>query len=339
MSGVTPIMSRPIVTLTQHIHEQQRRFPVATGDLSWLLSGVALATRIIESYVRRAGIAEVLGEVGTDNVQGERVQKLDLLANETILRCLGYREIVGILVSEEDEEPTLVMQPSDGGKYIVLFDPLDGSSNIDVNVSIGTIFSILRCDENDQGPDSAVRNCLQPGVRQVAAGYVVYGSSTVMAYTTGEGVHMFTLEPSIGAFVLQSENVRMPESGKTYSVNEAYRDSFSRGVQDYLAWTKTKEAGGYGSRYIGSLVADFHRTLLKGGVFLYPATAKNPSGKLRLLYEANPIAFLAEQAGGVATDFSGRIMEKKPDSLHVRTPLLIGSKNEVERVMEFVGRE
>ncbi len=329
-------MTKPIVTIVQHIREKQRAFPTATGDLSWILSGIALATRIIQSYVRRAGIADVLGEVGTTNVQGELVQKLDIVANETILRCLGYRDIVGIMVSEEDDEPTIVKSPTGQGKYIVLFDPLDGSSNIDVNVSIGTIFSVLRCRDDLPESEGATPHCLQPGVKQVAAGYVVYGSSTVLAYTTGNGVHMFTLDPSFGAFVLHTENIRMPDQGKMYSVNEAYLDSFPSGVQDYLAWAKTPESGGYGLRYIGSLVSDFHRTLLKGGVFMYPPTAKNPDGKLRLLYEANPLSFIAEQAGGAATDFKQRVLERQPDSLHARTPLLMGSKSEVERVMGFM---
>ncbi len=332
----TEAMTRPIVTIVQHIREQQRAFPTATGDLSWILSGIALATRIIQSYVRCAGIVDVLGSLGKENVQGELVQKLDIVANETILRCLAYRDIVGIMVSEEDDEPTIVKSPAEPGKYTVLFDPLDGSSNIDVNVSIGTIFSVLRYRDDVPESEGALPHCLQPGVQQVAAGYVVYGSSTVLAYTTGNGVHMFTLDPSIGAYVLHTDGVRMPDTGKMYSVNEAYLDSFPQGVRDYLAWAKTEESGGYGLRYIGSLVSDFHRTLLKGGVFLYPPTAKNPGGKLRLLYEANPLGFIAEQAGGAAMDFKGRVLERQPDSLHARTPLLIGSKSEVDRVMEFM---
>ncbi|NOT00081.1 MAG: class 1 fructose-bisphosphatase [Phycisphaerales bacterium] len=329
-------LTRPIITMIQHVTEAQREFPGASGDLSWILSGIELATRIIQSYVRRAGIGNVLGTLDGTNVQGEVVQKLDVVANETIMRCLGYREIVGIMLSEEDDEPNVVKSPGAGGKYIVLFDPLDGSSNIDVNVSIGTIFSVLRCCEGVPEAKGPMPHILQCGTEQVAAGYVVYGSSTVMVYTTGDGVHLFTLDPSIGTFVLQQENVRMPEKGRTYSVNEAYFATFPVGVQKYLSWAKTKEAGGYGLRYIGSLVADFHRTLLKGGVFLYPPTAKNPEGKLRLLYEANPLAMIAEQAGGVATDFRGRILEKRPEALHERTPLLIGSAGEVARVMKFV---
>ena len=321
-----------ITTLAQHIIEQQRSHPTATGQFSWLLSGITLATKIIESFVRRAGLADVLGATGGQNVQGELVQKLDVIANETIKRCLGYRGNIGILVSEEDEQPKIVKDLRGDGRYIVLFDPLDGSSNIDVNVSIGTIFSVLHV-RDDVGPDEhAEMHTLQPGVNQLAAGYVVYGSSTVLAYTTGDGVHMFTLNPDIGAYVLHRERVIMPDSGKTYSINEAYRASFPQGVQDFLEFAKKED---YSLRYIGSLVADFHRTLLRGGVFLYPPTRTAPGGKLRLLYEANPMAFLAEQAGGAASDGCTRILEKQPRELHERTPLLIGSKKEVQRVLDF----
>ncbi|HEY3242112.1 MAG TPA: class 1 fructose-bisphosphatase [Phycisphaerae bacterium] len=328
-------VSRPIVTLAQHILEKQRAHPTATGEFSWLLSGITLSTKIIEANVRRAGLLNVLGSTGQENVQGEIVQKLDLIANQTILRCLGYRGNVGIMVSEEDNDPVVVQKAGPDAKYIVLFDPLDGSSNIDVNVSIGTIFSILQRRDDVLPTDGPLPHVLQQGMNQVCAGYVVYGSSTVMAYTTGNGVHMFTLDPSFGAFVLSQEHVTMPVSGKTYSINEAYRNTFPDGIQKYLDWAKTKEAGGYSSRYIGSLVADFHRTLIKGGVFLYPPTTKAPEGKLRLMYEANPIAFLAEQAGGVATDGKQRILEKRPKSLHERTPLIVGSKVEVDHVLKF----
>jgi fructose-1,6-bisphosphatase I len=324
---------RGIVTVQNHIIDQQRQHPTATGEFSWLLSGITLATKIIESKVRRAGIADVLGSAGEVNVQGEEVQKLDRLANETLLRTLGYRGNIGILASEEDDEPHIVQEGSQDGKYMVLFDPLDGSSNIDVNVSVGTIFSILRRKEDAWDSKDAVTHLLQPGVEQLAAGYVVYGSSTVLVYTTGNGLHMFTLDPNIGAFVLYNENVLMPAAGKMYSVNEAYRDSFPAGYQKYLDWTKKNK---YSLRYIGSLVADFHRTLLRGGVFLYPPTAKDPGGKLRLLYEANPMAFLAEQAGGKATDGKRRILEIEPTGLHQRTPLIIGSADEVDRVLEYV---
>jgi fructose-1,6-bisphosphatase I len=324
----------PIVTVQQHILERQRRHPHATGEFSWLLSGITLATKIIQAHVRRAGILDVLESTGQLNVQGEVVQKLDKIANETLLRCLGYRGNVGIMVSEEEDEPRIIHEAGEKGKYIVLFDPLDGSSNIDVNVSVGTIFSILQC-KSDIPRSAVMDHILQAGVQQVAAGYVVYGSSTVMAYTTGDGVHMFTLDPAIGAYVLTREDVRMPPAGKTYSVNEAYSADFPDWVGRYLAWAKNPESGGYSLRYIGSLVADFHRTLLRGGVFLYPPTRKSPQGKLRLLYEANPMAFLAEQAGGAASDGRMRILEKLPTSLHQRTALIVGSKQEAERVLSF----
>jgi len=325
--GITP--------MAQHIIEGQQAHPTATGEFSWLLSGITLATKIIESKVRRAGIVDVLGTTGKTNVQGEEVQKLDEVANEVITRCLGYRGNVGIVASEENDEPIVIKEAGPEAKYIVLFDPLDGSSNIDVNVSIGTIFSILQRRDDLEPADGPTPQVLQPGVHQVAAGYMVYGSSTVAAYTTGNGVHLFTLDPEIGAYVLTRENVRMPEDGKFYSVNEAYKATFPEGIQKYLDWAKSKEAGKYSLRYIGSLVADFHRTLLRGGVFLYPPTAKQPDGKLRLMYEANPLAFLAEQAGGAASDGRQRILEKQPKALHQRTPLIIGSKAEVDRVLKF----
>ncbi len=327
-----------VQTLQQHIIEKQRKIPNATGEFSWLLGGITLATKIIQANVQRAGLVDVLGDTGNQNVQGELVQKLDVIANSTIQRCLGYRGNVGIMVSEEDDEPRVVRPEDPSGKYIVLFDPLDGSSNIDVNVSIGTIFSILRKREDVPRTGGPLPHVLQPGVHQVAAGYVVYGSSTVMAYTTGEGVHMFTLDPSIGAYLLCHENVQLPSAGKMYSVNEANLCSFPNGIKAYLDWVKSAEAGPYTSRYIGSFVADFHRTLLRGGVFLYPPTAVQPEGKLRLLYEANPMAFIAEQAGGAASDGHQRILEKVPTALHERTPLIIGSRGEVDRVLSFLSR-
>lgn len=323
-----------IKTIQQHILDHQKAHPHATGEFSFLLSAITLATKIISDQVRRAGLVDVLGGTGEVNVQGEMVQKLDVIANETIAGCLGYRDTVGIIVSEEDDEPRILKDLDSRAKYIVLFDPLDGSSNIDVNVSIGTIFSILhRREDVDAG--RVMDHILQPGYQQIAAGYVIYSSSTVMAYTTGAGVHMFVLDPSIGAFRLTRENVQMPATGRTYSINEAYRNLFPEGVRKYLDWVKTEASGGYGLRYIGSLVADFHRTLIKGGVFLYPPTKSAPKGKLRLLYEANPLAFLAEQAGGAATDGRQRILEKTPTDLHERTPLIIGSRSEVDRVLSF----
>lgn len=320
-----------ITTVERHMQDLSDRNPHATPEFSWLMSGITLATKTIASYVQRAGLLEIIGEAGAVNVQGEVVQKLDVFANETLCRCLGYRRNIGILVSEEDEEPRMI-QEAESGEYIVLFDPLDGSSNINANVSIGTIFSILHRDPKNRKKD-VMSNILQPGSHQVAAGYVIYGSSTVLTYTAGAGVHMFTLDPSIGAFLLAAENIRMPDTGQIYSVNEAYENQFPEGVQKYIKWAKS--SGEYSSRYIGSLVADFHRTLIRGGVFMYPGTKKSPEGKLRLLYEANPLAFVAEQAGGMADSGKQRILDIQPTAMHQRTPLIIGSKREVERVLSF----
>ena len=331
-----PTTPSHLITVQEHILNQQRSHPTATGGFSWLLSGITLAAKIISANVRRAGILDVLGSVHTSNVSGDQQQKLDVLANRTIELCLGYRGNVGVIASEELDEPKIVSRSGAAGKYVVIFDPLDGSSNIDVNVSVGTIFAIFERDVTNFNGSNPVADVLQPGINLLSAGYIVYGSSTVLVYTTGEGVHSFTLDPSVGAFVLSSENMRMPDKSNMYSVNEANCNSFPKGYQEYLKWCKTEEAGPYTSRYIGSLVADFHRTLLRGGIFLYPPTAKAPGGKLRLSYEANPIAFLAEQAGGAATDGNMRIMEKVPKSLHERTPLIVGTKSEVARVMKYL---
>ncbi len=328
-----PEKPRTIRTVQEYLLLEQKKHSQATGDFSWLMSGITLATKVIADHVRRAGLCNLLEMTGETNVQGELVHKLDVIANETILACLGYRGNIGIMASEEDDEPHIIKEVSDHAKYIVLFDPLDGSSNIDVNVSIGTIFSILQ-RRPDVSAEHVMDHILQPGYMQVAAGYVIYSSSTVMAYTTGHGVHMFTLDPAIGAYRLTNEHVKMPTKGDTYSVNEAYWAQFPEGVQKYLQWAKSPETH-YSMRYVGSLVADFHRTLLRGGVFLYPPTKKSPEGKLRLLYEANPLAFLAEQAGGAAHDGTQRILDKVPKSLHQRTPLIIGSKSEVDRVLSF----
>ncbi len=329
----------PLLTLQQHILEEQRRHhPHATGEFSWLLSGITLAAKMIGSRVRRAGLADVLGATGESNVQGEAVQKLDVFANQALLHCLGHRGNVAVMASEEDERPIVVPRDREQGRYVVVFDPLDGSSNIDVNVSVGTIFAIFRRGPDPSGTRDPLADVLQPGTQQVAAGYVVYGSSTMCVYTAGNGVHGFTLDPEIGAFVISHENVKMPDRGSLYSVNEANADTFPEGYRRYLARLRSGDAGGpYSSRYIGSLVADFHRTLLKGGIFLYPPTRQHPQGKLRLMYEANPIAFLAEQAGGAATDGQRRILEIPPTGLHQRTPLLVGSQVEMDLLRRTLG--
>lgn len=326
-----------IVTVQQHIAEQQEAlYPGARGTFSWLLSGITLATKMIQARIRSAGLLDVAGSAGHTNVQGEVQQKLDVYANEVLLQCLGVRDTVAVLVSEENEQPVTFDRALKTGTYVIIFDPLDGSSNIDVNVSVGTIFSIYRRPEKDAGNlDAAI---LQPGFKQVAAGYVVYGSSTIFVYTAGQGVFGFTLDPNIGAFVLSHENIRMPAQGTYYSVNEANSHSFPDHYREYLERLRNGSLGRqYGSRYIGSLVADFHRTLLKGGVFLYPPTKAHPDGKLRLLYEANPLAFIAEQAGGLATNGTGRIMEIQPQQIHQRTPLAIGSRVEMEELQRLTG--
>ncbi|MCA9263325.1 MAG: class 1 fructose-bisphosphatase [Planctomycetales bacterium] len=328
---------QPIVTVQQHIlREQKESCPHATGAFSWLLSGITLATKMTQAKVRRAGLLDVLGEAGGMNIQGEEQQKLDVYANEALLHCLRFREHVAILASEEDDDPVVFEGRGDDAKYIVVVDPLDGSSNIDVNVSVGTIFSIFAKPAGvaHDDPDAAI---LQPGTKQLAAGYVVYGSSTILVYTTGHGVHGFTLDPDIGAYLLSHEDMRMPTQGKYYSTNEANIHSYAEPYQQYIEKLRSGALGkNYSSRYIGSLVADFHRTLLKGGVFLYPPTDDYPVGKLRLMYEAMPIAFLAEQAGGMATDGSRRILEIVPEEIHQRVPLFVGGKTEMNELARCV---
>ncbi len=324
------------ITFTQFIQEDQKRFPGVSGRFTWLMSGVGLATRMIGSYIRRAGLIDVWGDQGTTNVQGETVKKLDILANDALKRTLGYRGNVGIIASEEDNEPKVLADVDEEDSYIVMFDPLDGSSNIDVNVSVGTIFTIFKNPTEGTGAERAV---LQPGSEQVAAGYVLYGSSTVMVYTAGNGTHMFTLDPQFGTYLLTRENIRMPEHAPQYSVNEAYSHSFPEGYRRYLDWAKLQDTPMYSSRYVGSLVADFHRILINGGVYMYPGTNKQPKGKLRLMYECNPLAFVAEQAGGEATDGRRRIMEIVPTDVHDRTPLVIGSSRNVKEVLRYAGAE
>ena len=310
--------------------QQQQDISEASGTFSWLLSGITLATKMIEAKIRAAGLTDVLGAYGKENVQGEQQQKLDVYANQALLHCLGLRDSVAALVSEEDEEPVTFDRSVRTGKYIIIFDPLDGSSNIDVNVNVGTIFSVHK----RMATGNLNASILQSGTKQVAAGYVVYGPSTVLVYTTGHGVHGFTLDPTIGAFVLSHENMKMPDKGPYYSVNEANAETWPAGYAEYVAGLR---AEGYSSRYIGSLVADFHRTLLKGGVFLYPPTKKQPGGKLRLLYEANPLALIAEQAGGMASGGTGRILEIQPEGIHQRTPFMVGSRWEMERLKAVLG--
>lgn len=289
---------------------------------------------MISGYVRRAGLVDILGAAGDTNVQGEEQQKLDVIANETMQQAIEYTRRVCVMASEEDEAPVPI--ENNPGKYVMLYDPLDGSSNIDVNVSIGTIFSIHR-RISKTGP-GRLEDCLQPGRRQVAAGYVIYGSSTVLVYTAGHGVHVFTLDPTIGEFRLCNSGIRTPPVGAYYSINESYYNRWTDGYRRVVQALKGADGGDKrkNARYIGSLVADFHRNLLAGGVFMYPADSKSPHGKLRLLYEAAPLAFIAEQAGGAATDGNRPILDIKPTELHQRTPLVIGSSEDVAFVQRTV---
>lgn len=311
--------------LDRFIKRKQQDFPFATGELSQLLRDIALAGKIINREISRSGLLNVAGAVGATNVQGEEQQKLDVIADIRFTRALRNGGEVCAIISEEEEG--VIDLGNRNGKYVVAIDPLDGSSNIDVNVSIGTIFSIYR-RISPQGEAVTEEDVLQPGTEQVAAGYLLYGSSTMLVYTTGHGVYGFTYEPSLGEFFLSHQEIEMPAEGNIYSINEGSYTSFEEPVQDYVAFCKEQ---GYSGRYIGSLVADFHRNLLKGGIYIYPCTAKAPEGKLRLLYECNALAFIAEQAGGVATNGYRRILEIKPVELHQRCPFFIGSKNMVEK--------
>ena len=326
-----------IVTIERFILDQERLHPEATGDLTNLLYDIALAAKVISGYVRRAGLVDVLGAFGATNVQGEDQQKLDVIANETVKQAIGFTGRVCVMASEEEGDPVPVPLERNPGKYVLLYDPLDGSSNIDVNVSIGTIFSIHQRVSPLHTPGT-LEDCLQQGRKQVAAGYIIYGSSTVLVYSVGRGVHFFTLDPTIGEFRLLNHDIRTPRRGRFYSVNESYyqrwTDGYRRVVQQFKGVEDPSERKN--ARYIGSLVADFHRNLIAGGVFLYPADTKAPQGKLRLQYEANPLAFIAEQAGGMATDGRDPILDIVPTELHQRTPLLIGSTDDVEFVMNTV---
>lgn len=329
---------RPFTTLGQFIIERQADFPYAKGELSRLLRDIGIASKLVNREVNKAGLVDILGEYGTTNVQGEAVKKLDVYANEQFIAALGSGgETCAIASEENDNLVPITTQVSKNAKYMVCIDPLDGSSNIDVNVSIGTIFSIYR-RTNFATPVSD-KDLMQQGTAQVAAGYVIYGPSTMLVYTTRHGVNGFTLDPSIGEFCLSHPDMRCPDSGTLYSINEGNYAHFPDGVKRYIKYCQEEDQATkrpYSSRYIGSLVADFHRNLLKGGIFIYPSTAKSPKGKLRLLYECNPLALIIEQAGGRATDGQRRILELRPTSLHDRTPLFIGSSKMVAQAETFM---
>lgn len=324
-------------TLGEFIVEKQHDFPHATGELTALISAIKLGAKIIHRDINKAGLVDILGTSGVENIQGEQQMKLDLFANEKLKAALKARGIVAGIASEEEDE-FVIFEGVENGKYVVLMDPLDGSSNIDVNVSVGTIFSIYR-RVTPPGTPVTEADFMQPGSQQVAAGYVVYGSSTMLVYTTGCGVHAFTYDPSLGVFCLSQERMTFPEKGYTYSINEGNYIRFPQGVKKYIKFCQEEDTAThrpYTSRYIGSLVADFHRNLLKGGIYLYPSTASHPKGKLRLLYECNPMAFLAEQAGGKASDGEKRILDIQPETLHERCPFFVGNEDMVDDVERFI---
>lgn len=324
-----------MITLGEYIIAKQSEIPNATGELSSLLSSIRLAAKVVNREINKAGLVDIIGTTGVENIQGEVQQKMDLYANDVFKSALEARgEVCGVASEEEDEFISFDSERCVNSKYIVLMDPLDGSSNIDVNVSIGTIFSIYK-RVSPLGQPVVLDDFLQPGIRQVAAGYVIYGSSTMLVYTTGHGVHGFTCDPSLGVFYLSHENMKIPEDGNIYSINEGNYLKFPDGVKKYLKYCQEIDSASnrpYTSRYIGSLVSDFHRNLLKGGIYIYPSTASAPEGKLRLLYECNPMAFLIEQAGGKASDGFNRIMTIEPTELHQRVPFFCGSNNMVADV-------
>ncbi|RMF04513.1 MAG: class 1 fructose-bisphosphatase [Chloroflexi bacterium] len=327
-----------IVTIERHILDRQRDFPDASGTLTQLLYDIAIAGKLIASHTTRAGLADILGQTGAINVQGEEVQKLDVYAHRTMFQLNDHTGRLAVMGSEEEDDIIPIPAKYPTGKYVLLFDPLDGSSNIDVNVSVGTIFAIFR-RKTESGPGT-LEDCLQPGSAIVAAGYIVYGASTMLVYTTGQGVHGFTLDPSIGEFLLSHPNIRLPQTPKYFSANQGYHKRWSNGVQRYTRWLQGEDGGpsGLSLRYIGSMVADIHRNLLRGGVFYYPADAKAPNGKLRLLYEAIPIGFLIEQAGGYASDGRQPICQIQPTELHQRTPVFIGNRDLVEKAEEYIAK-
>ena len=332
-----------VTTLHEFIMDRQADFPFASGELSRLLSDISVASKIVTRDVRRAGlIDDILGAQGDVNIQGEEQQKLDVIANKQFIKVFETGgEVCGIASEEEDDFLAFDTPYSNKGKYVVLFDPLDGSSNIDVNVSIGTIFSIYR-RKSHLGTAATLEDMMQTGNAQIAAGYVLYGSSTMLVYTTGRGVNGFTLDPSIGEFCLSHPNMKMPETGRIYAMNEGNLDRCHSGFTDYVKYCREDDASTgrpYSGRYIGSLVADFHRNLIKGGIYIYPGTDNSPEGKLRLLYECNPLALIAEQAGGIATDGERDILGIVPERLHQRAPFIVGSKQMVEKVLDCLQKK
>jgi fructose-1,6-bisphosphatase I len=326
------------MTLARHIIEEERKYPEATGELSKLLHELSLAAKVISLEVNKAGLVDILGFTGDSNVHGEDVKKLDVYAHDMMVRAMEHGGHLCVMASEEEEDIIPIPKRFKVGKYVLLFDPLDGSSNIDANVSIGTIFSIYRRISADTDP-GAMEDCLQSGIKQVAAGYVIYGSSTVLVYTAGKGTHGFTLDPAFGEFILSHPNIQTPKKSKIYSINEGNYLYWHPGLKKYIKYLQDEDKETerpYSARYIGSMVADIHRNLLYGGIFMYPADSRNPNGKLRLQYECNPMAFIVEQAGGRASNGKKRIMEIQPKELHQRVPIFIGSEEDVKKVEQFM---
>jgi len=331
--GITQFM-----TLGRYIIEEQEKYESATGELSKLLQDLSLAAKVISLEVNKAGLVDIIGFTGDDNVHGEQVKKLDMLAHDMLIKAMDHGGHLCVMASEEEEDIIQIPQKFNIGKYVLLFDPLDGSSNIDANISIGTIFSIYRRVSPGNGPGT-MKDCLQQGTNQVAAGYVIYGSSTMLVYTAGSGVHGFTLDPAFGEFLLSHPNIQTPKKSKIYSINEGNYLYWHPGLKKYIKYLQEEDKASnrpYSSRYIGSMVADIHRNLLYGGIFMYPADSRSPNGKLRLQYECNPMAFIVEQAGGRATNGKQRILEIQPEKLHQRVPIFIGSEEDVKVVEKFM---
>jgi len=327
-------------TLGEFIIANQNSFQYTSGELSRLLNGIRLAAKVVNHEVNKAGLVDIIGAAGDTNIQGENQQKLDVLANEKFIQTLKNREIVCGIASEEEDDFISInsFDKQHQNKYVVLIDPLDGSSNIDVNVSVGTIFSIYR-RVTPVGTPVTLEDFLQPGKNQIAAGYIIYGTSTMLVYTTGDGVNGFTLNPALGTFYLSHPKMQFPETGNIYTINEGNYVHFPQGVKDYIKYCQMEEDDRpYTSRYIGSLVSDFHRNMIKGGIYIYPKTSKAQNGKLRLLYECNPMAFLAEQANGKASDGYQRVMDIQPTKLHQRVPFFCGSKKMVGKAEEFMAK-
>ena len=330
-------MSSKVITIERFIIKEERQHPGASGDFSGLLRDLTLAFKIIWREVSKAGLVNILGMTGTENIHGDKVKKLDVFADEKIFQAMDHGGYLCVMASEENEDVVQIPDKYPTGKYVLLYDPLDGSSNIDVNVNIGTIFSIYR-RVTPKGKGT-LEDCLQPGYKQLAAGYALYGSSTMLVYTTGDGVHGFTFDPSIGEFLLSHENITMPKRGRIYSVNEGNYRYWFDGVKKYVKYLQEEDKATsrpYSGRYIGSMVADIHRTLMYGGIFMYPGDTKHPQGKLRLMYECNPMSLIIEQAGGKSSNGEKRILDIQPKALHQRVPIFAGSEEDVTVVEEFL---